>query len=164
MARYALKPASYEDAGFSFSRCYNPPMPNPIRTVGVVVFSHTDVLLVRHGASSKHLTDTYGLPAGRVEEGETSVEAALRELEEETGLTATKDDLIEIPKTYEAVLERKDEAKHFVMTAFRLDRFSGTLRETSETRPEWVSLSDLDAYPLIPNVANAIRDARELTP
>lgn len=137
-------------------------MSEPIKTVGVVVIQSNKVLLVRHSEQSSHVTGSYGFPAGRVEAGETDVEAALRELEEETGLHAKIEALREIPTIYEAMLERKDGAKLFVMKAFRVDDFSGELRSSQETFPEWIPLSQLDAFPLLTNVNQAIHDALQL--
>jgi 8-oxo-dGTP pyrophosphatase MutT (NUDIX family) len=58
-------------------------MARPVAAV-VAVDDHDRVLLMwRH----RHVTDTWGweIPAGRVEEGESPIEAAARETEEETG-------------------------------------------------------------------------------
>jgi ADP-ribose pyrophosphatase YjhB (NUDIX family) len=58
---------------------------NPVPTVGVIVFDNDNVLLVRSGKASAHVTGSYGLPAGRIEPGEDEVSAARRELQEKTG-------------------------------------------------------------------------------
>jgi len=61
-------------------------MENVIKTAGVLVFLGNNVLLVRHGEKAGHMNDTYGVPAGRLNLSESSIEAAVRELLEETGL------------------------------------------------------------------------------
>ena len=134
--------------------------PQEIPTVGIVVFDGDQVLLVRHGEAAGHLTDTYGLPAGRIELNETAKGAAKRELLEETGLTA--EDFTELPERYRAEIERKDGSTAlFVWTVFWAQRYSGELRESAETRPEWVGVSDLAQYNLLPNVANAIKQTTD---
>lgn len=58
-----------------------------IKTTGVLVFNKNRVLLVCHKKGSGHLNNTYGLPAGHINLDETYIEAASRELMEETGLS-----------------------------------------------------------------------------
>jgi len=78
---------------------------------------------------------------------------------EETGLSASQEDLILIPKTYEADLRRKGGySKRFTMRAFVCNRFEGIIKETDETAPEWVSVSRLDEYNLIANTVNVVHD------
>ena len=80
----------------------------PIPTVAVLIIKDDEVLLVKHTEKARHLTGTYGLPSGRIDENETERKAAVRELLEETGLLAKEDNLIEFPKNfYVADLERK---------------------------------------------------------
>ena len=68
-------------------------MTNYIPTIGVLVISGNKVLLVKHTAKARHLTDSYGLPAGRLESDESIEEGALRELFEETSLRVNLNEL-----------------------------------------------------------------------
>ena len=80
----------------------------PIPTVAVLIINDGKVLLVKHTEKAGHLTGTYGLPSGRIDENEAEGKAAVRELLEETGLRTKEDNLIEFPKNfYVADLERK---------------------------------------------------------
>jgi 8-oxo-dGTP diphosphatase len=132
-------------------------MTDIIRTAGVLIYRDQEVLLVRHGTAAGHLTGVYGLPSGSLKEGETELEAAVRELEEETGLTTSQKDLVELPETYTAEIQRKDGVKKFSFKVFLCKRFSGELKETEETTPEWVKISDLKKYKLLPNVEEIVK-------
>ncbi len=59
----------------------------PINCVGVICFRGEDVLLIKRGKPPRE--GDWSLPGGRIETDETEIEAALRELMEETGVTAT---------------------------------------------------------------------------
>lgn len=130
------------------------------RTVGALVFKDSAVLLVRHKEGASFLTDTYGLPSGRVQEGETEIDAAVRELEEETGLRTSASGLVEFPNNfYHALLERKGgKVLNCSWRVFIVRSFSGQLKESEETSPEWVSFTKLKELNLIPNVYNAIQN------
>jgi 8-oxo-dGTP diphosphatase len=67
-------------------------MARKIRTVGCFL-EHKGRFLILHRQPHEHQGDTWGLVAGRVEEGESDVEAILRELEEEAGYKATENEL-----------------------------------------------------------------------
>jgi len=58
----------------------------PVASVGVACFRGEAVLLVRRGKAP--LEGRWSLPGGRIEWGERAVDAALRELREETGCEA----------------------------------------------------------------------------
>ncbi|MEV6701585.1 NUDIX domain-containing protein [Streptomyces sp. NPDC051453] len=68
-------------------RSTRPPAPHAAVGVGAVLFSDQGVLLGRHRRG------TLELPGGTVEPGESFQETAVRELREETGLTARPDDV-----------------------------------------------------------------------
>lgn len=130
-----------------------------INTVGVVILNGTKVLLVKHGEAGKHITGTYGLPAGRLEENEEYIDAAIRELYEETGLIADKKDLVPLPTEYRATLEGKSGPRKMFMKTFACTVFKGNLQSSDETIPEWLDLAELENTETIANVKNAIDEA-----
>lgn len=136
-----------------------------IKTFGTVVFNTDgDILLVRHERGAGHVTGVYGLPVGRSEEGESPIETAIREAQEEAGIHLVPEELIELPKEYTADIPRKDGTiKSFSMRVYIKDKYNGDIREgDEETTPEWVPESKLNGLDLLPNVQSAILASREV--
>ncbi|KAJ3508691.1 hypothetical protein NLJ89_g5614 [Agrocybe chaxingu] len=73
---------------------------------------------------------------GKVEPGETALQAAIRELEEEAGVKA--------PLEHAGCLFFLSEGAEwaFQIEIYRADNYEGTVTETDEMRPEWFSLPD----------------------
>jgi 8-oxo-dGTP pyrophosphatase MutT (NUDIX family) len=132
-------------------------------TAGVVAFTKDfkSVLLLKHTQKAAHKTGMYGIPAGHIDEGEESIETAIRELEEETGIRIlNKNILIPVGTIYTATIETK-----FGLKTFSMETFTFVLEDdmnavtTEEGEPELVLLSKLDSLQLLPNVQLAITDA-----
>ncbi len=137
----------------------------PIPTVGITVFNEDRVLLVCHGESAGHITGIYGIPSGRLEEGETDEEAARRELKEEAGLEA--EEIQEFPDNrFIADIPRKDGTiRRYSWRVFRVTKYRGELEGSDETTPEWVTDERLQELAendqLLPNTLVAIERARK---
>ncbi len=138
-------------------------MNDPIECAGIVLIKDNKVLLVKHGQKAEHLNDTFGVPGGRLDPGESHIDCAIREFFEETNLIVKKDDLIEIPNDYVATIERKTEGtKTFSMKNFKCNNFTGDLISNEEADPVWTDLSELDNLNLLPNVKEMINDSLNL--
>lgn len=70
------------------------PVPAPVPCVGVVCLRGGEVLLIRRGTPPRQ--GEWSLPGGRIEPGERTVDAALRELREETGVEAEITGLLDV--------------------------------------------------------------------
>lgn len=85
-------------------------VPSPIPGVSVLVVREGRALVVRRGRAP--LRNWWALPGGRLEAGESPVEAAAREIREETGLEVTN--LIPIERfTFTA-----DNGRQYALTVF----------------------------------------------
>jgi 8-oxo-dGTP pyrophosphatase MutT (NUDIX family) len=128
-----------------------------VAAYGLVRSAEGDVLLVR-SASTAPLPDTWFLPGGGVEHGEHPAETVVRELAEETGLTATVRDLVGV---YSTVTELDGAAPriHTVALVYGIDvPAHETLRDgvgpDGET-PEWLAPDEAQTLMLSP-VARAV--------
>ncbi len=132
-------------------------------TVAVLAFDKSRVLLVKHGEAAHHLTGVYGLPGGRLDEGESLEDGAAREFQEETGLIPEKSSMIKIPKVYEAEIPRKGgEVLYTSWNVFLVKQHEGKLKETDETIPEWIEIDNVGKLNLLPNTEEAIQEGLKL--
>lgn len=140
-------------------------MLKPIPTVATIVMKDSKVLLVHHGEKAGHINGVIGLPSGRVDEGETEIQAAKRELKEETGLETEESNLHEFEGNYfKAEIPRKDgTTKLYGWRVFKVNAFKGELQGSEETTPEWIDLARITQLDedgrLLPNVRTAIENA-----
>jgi ADP-ribose pyrophosphatase YjhB (NUDIX family) len=136
-----------------------------IPSVAGILIRDGRILLVRHEKQALHLTGMYGLPGGRITDGENDIEAIAREFKEETGLSVIKKDFLHFADNYYvAKIPRKGgTVDTFGWTVFKVKNFSGELKAGPETTPEWIEISMLSALEaegkLLPNTIKAIKAA-----
>ncbi|MES2861372.1 MAG: NUDIX hydrolase [Pseudomonadota bacterium] len=90
----------------------------PVPAVGVVCLKGDEVLLIRRGKRPRQ--GEWSLPGGRIEPGERGMDAALRELREETGVEARLVGLIDV---VDGIFP--DAGRHYVLIDYAAEWLSG---------------------------------------
>ena len=97
--------------------------PNPVPTVGVVCLRGDQVLLIKRGNPPRQ--GQWSLPGGRLEWGETTKVAALRELLEETGVRAELLGLVDVLDGMFSSRTTGETTLHYVMIDYAARWISG---------------------------------------
>jgi len=105
-------------------------------------------LLVQHRLPKKN-TPWSGLtfPGGHIESGESIVDSVVREVKEETGLTVCA--LINCGYIQWFNPEKQSQ---YIVFLFRTSSFTGELKSFSEGKLEWMTLDEMRAGNLTPNM------------
>ena len=82
------------------------------------------------------------LPGGHIEKQENFIEAVIREVKEETGLTIKKPVLCGMEE-----FKTKTEDR-YLMFFYKTDRYSGNIKSSKEGEVFWIERKDLDKYKL----------------
>jgi 8-oxo-dGTP diphosphatase len=98
----------------------------PVAAVGVVCLRGDEVLLIRRGTPPR--VGEWSLPGGRLEWGERTADAALRELREETGVEAELAGLIDVVDGLFPAESAGDVARHYVLIDYAARWLSGEPR------------------------------------
>lgn len=135
----------------------------PIPGVGVAILDEGRVLLVQK--RSGPFAGLWGVPGGKIELGETRVEAAHREVAEETGLEIELGDPIWIG---EAIGPGEEPAWHFTLVDFVARPIGGRLEPGDDAAAaRWVTPDEmrrLDLIPLMEALIEPLEDMIENLP
>ena len=120
--------------------------------MGAVAVDDDRLLLVRRGHGPA--AGEWSVPGGRVEPGETLIEAVVRELWEETGLEGVCDRFV-------GWVERIDDENHFVILDFAvtvLDPAAVPVAGDDAAEAAWVPLTELGDYRVVDGLVEFLRD------
>ena len=95
----------------------------PTPTVGVVCLRGSEVLLIKRGNPPRQ--GQWSLPGGRIEWGETTPGAALRELKEETGVEAELLGLVDVVDGLFTSRTTGETTRHYIMIDYAARWLSG---------------------------------------
>ena len=112
--------------------------------VAVIANSQNQVLIAKR-APHQHQGDKWEFPGGKVEEGETSQEALVREVKEELGLVVESAELMtNITHHY----KNKDGStdKKVILDVYLVEKYSGEATGKEGQPLRWVDKRDLSNY------------------
>ena len=113
----------------------------PIRVLAAVITRDDRYLICKRPAHKRH-GDLWEFPGGKIEEGESDLEAADREMQEELGVEATA---VEGP-----LLIRQDPGSEFSIEFMPVE-IVGTPREIEHSALAWVTVEEILEYELAPS-------------
>jgi len=129
----------------------------PFLGVGAVIIDDSRVLLVRR--SNPPLQGEWSIPGGLVETGETTREAVVREVLEETRLQVEAIGLVEV---FERIL-RDTQSRvqyHYVLLDYRCGVVGGEAQAGSDvSEVRWAKLPELESLSVLPETCAVIRKA-----
>lgn len=92
----------------------------------------------------------YTLPGGHVEKGESFVEAVIREMQEETGLTIQRPKLV-------GIKQFPIDSGRYIVLLFEATQFTGEVVSSEEGEMEWIEREDLAKIPAVDDLQELLR-------
>ena len=132
----------------------------PVVGVGAVVVRDGRALIIKRGREPRK--GEWSLPGGRLDLGESLIDAVRREVKEETGLTVHPGPIIE---TFDRVHRDPDGRirYHFVIVDFACEAPVGEAVAGSDAEAvAWVTADELDSYGVNAHAASVIRKGLSL--
>jgi len=124
-----------------------------VNCVGVVCLRGDEVLLIQRGTAPRK--GEWSIPGGRIEAGETEAVAAIRELSEETSVTA---DLL----TKITALDADFEGFHYRLHDYLARWVSGEPKAGDDAdKARFVPLSEIDTLGMWPETVRVIREGHD---
>lgn len=132
-----------------------------IPAIFVVLINKKNQVLLHRRCGTGYMDGYYDFPSGHLEEGESLLEGAMRELKEETDIAINAEDLIllHINQNY------SDPQKPYINFMFLGQRWSGTPRICENTKCDHIDFFDQTQLPKVtPLVQNTLRALKEEMP
>ncbi len=125
----------------------------PILAASVCVRRGLEVLLIQRGKEPG--LGKWAFPGGKVVWGETTQQAALRELQEEAGISARLGPMIGLYEVIHADI-------HFAIACYYADKPEGQIKAGSDAaEARWVAISQISELPLASNIATVIAKSNQ---
>jgi 8-oxo-dGTP diphosphatase len=127
----------------------------PLLGVGAIIVRDQQILLVRR--SNPPMQGEWSIPGGLVETGETTKEAIIREVQEETGL---KIDVIKLAEVFERILRDRESRVqyHFVLIDYLCQVIAGEAHPASDvSEVRWIKRDELEKFAVAPETCEVIR-------
>lgn len=115
----------------------------PVHVVAAVLRDARGRILLARRTAGRDLAGAWEFPGGKVEPGETALQALDRELQEELGIRiGPARPLVSVPQAYPG--------KRIVLDVYEVDQFEGTARGLERQALAWAPLEKLASYPMPP--------------
>jgi 8-oxo-dGTP diphosphatase len=119
----------------------------------MLVIDKGEILLIKRNKKLKDFPGWYMLPGGKQEFSETPLQAAVREVFEETGLKVENPKLRVVATHYHGYKDRV-----YLVYIFEAGDFFGKLKRSKEGRPVWMKIEDALRNPkLYPDLKRHVR-------
>jgi 8-oxo-dGTP diphosphatase len=132
---------------------------SPVVGVGAVIVQDGKALIVKRAHEPRK--GEWSLPGGRVELGETLIDAVRREILEETGLRVDVGPIVEV---FDRIHHLEDRVRyHFVIVDYLCTPCGGSLSASDDADDvAWVSESELASYGVNEHASRVIRKGLQL--
>jgi 8-oxo-dGTP diphosphatase len=127
----------------------------PLVGIGAIIIENGRVLLIKRGQPP--LMGEWSIPGGMLELGETVHEAAIREAQEETGLTVQPGELLGV---FDRVIrDEKDQVRyHYVLIDFLCRRIGGEVMAGGDAdEARWFTQEEATKLSLAKDTAEVVR-------
>ena len=111
-------------------------MDKPVRNaVKCYLIKDNNVVVTKYKAPNKK-EEYYDIPGGKIEDGETPEQTAIREVKEETGMNV-------ISLNHKGIMTVEYPNRIYSFEVFVSNEYSGNPKEFQENTSEWINIDDL---------------------
>jgi 8-oxo-dGTP diphosphatase len=110
--------------------------------IAAVYIEYNDKILLLHRQDNKSQGNKWGIPGGKVDKGETPLQAAIREIKEETGYDISKQGIENLGTVYIEYNEKDHFTYHMFRTQLQEDPGAVKINFNEHKGFTWVTPSD----------------------